>query len=319
MSQRVVEEEWKIVMNEEKLDELSDKNEITICEHLEDPDTNELLAYACLLKKEVLRCTKPLQLGCFILSQARVLMSHYLQRFGCCHDEPLGGYRMPAATYYYVDTDSYIVSKTVADEAMAKEYNSDMFGNNIGQLEDDLKGGKIIRANFLAPKTYVLEFVKDGAIYIKVRCKGIPHTKEIIKMQPKCDGRISLKSGRALYHLIDPDGKPQPAPYDETQPYIRNYLDCECYHWVQFYGYSVVAHFDQFRKLYFRKSATGIAEVNISKANRHLSRSLWWSKGKRKILNIDSGFSVPLGHNLYIADEQPQDFVAEEEQFFVDD
>ena len=51
MSQRVVEEEWKIVMNEEKLDELSDKNEITICEHLEDPDTNELLAYACLLKK----------------------------------------------------------------------------------------------------------------------------------------------------------------------------------------------------------------------------------------------------------------------------
>ena len=28
-----MEEEWKIVMNEEKLDELSDKNEITICEH----------------------------------------------------------------------------------------------------------------------------------------------------------------------------------------------------------------------------------------------------------------------------------------------
>lgn len=320
MSQRAVEEEWKIISDYSKIDEYLDEHEVTVCEHLENEE-GDLIAYACLVQKDEVKCTKPLQLGCFILSQARVWMSKFLKRFGQSPSRLLGGYKLPSHTYYYVDTDSYIVDQSASNQAMAQNYNVDMFGTDIGQLEDDLKGGKIIRANFLAPKTYVLEFVKDGAVYVKVRCKGIPHTKEIIKVQPKKDGPRSIRSGRALYHLVDPDGVPQPAPYDPTQPYIRNHLDCEAYHWVQFYGYSVVAQFDQFRKLYFGRAPSRIADVTIKSANRHLSRDLWWSKGKRKVINMDTGFSVPIGHNLYDKNDIPQDvdLFAEEEQNFEDD
>lgn len=314
MSQRVVEEEWKIISADELEKETEDK-EVTITEHLMDEELN-LLAYAVLIQKDEVKVSKPLQLGCFILSYARVLMSKYLSQIGCSTVAPLGGYQLKSHSYYYTDTDALVLENN-AVETTEEGCFASMFGSDLGKLEDELKGGKIIRASFLAPKSYCIEYIKDNKIYTKVRCKGVPHTKEQLVVQPYCNGPVSLRSSRAVYHLMDPQGRPEPSPFNADEPHIRNFLDCDAFHLVQFSGYKVLAQFDKFSKKYFSKAPSSIADISINKANRHLSRDLWWSKRKRAVIDQEKGFSVPCGHKDYPIDEQDHILAFnEEEQFF---
>lgn len=314
MSQRVVEEEWKILQPDALEKETEDK-EVVLTEHLTD-ELGSLLGYACLIQKDEVKVTKPLQLGCFILSWARVLMSRYLSNLGCSIVAPKGGYQLKSHSYYYTDTDALVLEHDAVERTKEGPFGS-MFGSNLGDLEDELKGGKIIRASFLAPKSYCIEYVKDGKVYTKVRCKGVPHTKEQLVVQPFCNGPISLRVARAEYHLIDPQGNPEPSPFVPEEPYIRNFLDCDAFHLVQFSGYKVFARFDKFNKKYFSKAPSSIADISINKANRHLSKDLWWTKRKRAVIDQESGFSVPIGHKDYpIAEEDHNTSPDGEEQFF---
>jgi hypothetical protein len=317
MSQHVIEEEWHII-TEDKFAKETEGKEVNVTEPLEDEEGN-LLAYAALIVKDEVKVTKPLQLGCFILSQARVLMSKCLSHIGRAAGNQLGGYNLPNAAYYYQDTDSGIWQRSQVEDA--KQRFPQLFGGDLGQLEDDLKGGKIIRANFLAPKTYCLEYVKGGQLFVKVRCKGVPHTKDIIAVQPECNGDIELRSSRAKYYLIDRFGKYEVDPYEHNKIKARRHLDCEAFHNVQFNNFKVLAEYTQFKKLYFSKAPSKIADIRIYEANRHLSRHLWWSKGKRSVMDWMTGFSLPLGHIDYPVAEVPQqlELVNDEEQVFVDD
>lgn len=314
MSQRVVEEEWKIV-TEECLEQETESKEVTLTEHLVD-ENGDLLAYALLIQKDEVKVSKPVQMGAFILSYARCLMSKYLSEIGRSMAAPLGGYQLRSHAYYYTDTDALVLQQCAVEDTMNSPYNS-MFGSDLGKLEDELKGGKIIRASFLAPKSYCIEYVKDGKIYTKVRCKGVPHTKDQLIVQPYCNGPVSLRFSRAEYHLIDPSGKPEHSPFGDGGDYVRNYLDCDAFHLVQFSNYKVFARFDKFSKKYFNKAPSSIADISINKANRHLSKDLWWDKKKRAVVDKEKGFSIPIGHKDYPqADDNTIEIVNEEEQFF---
>ncbi len=111
--------------------------------------------------------TKPVYLAAFILAYARQYMSELTRGFE--------GYDRPEHAFLYTDTDSFVLRNETKNILQA--CRPDVFGTALGQLEDELSGGRIIRATFLAPKTYCLEFVTKDTRELKtiVRCKGVPH------------------------------------------------------------------------------------------------------------------------------------------------
>jgi hypothetical protein len=54
-----------------------------------------------------------------------------------------------------------------------------VLGEELGQLKDELKGGKIMGLLVLAPKTYMIAYVdiKTKQLMVQMKCKGIPHYK----------------------------------------------------------------------------------------------------------------------------------------------
>lgn len=101
---------------------------------------------------------KPTHLGAFILSYSRLVMSMIADKmnamYGVGHD-----------TFAYTDTDSYFFH--------AKHSHILDKSDDIGSFVDELKGGKIIRAIFIAPKLYAVQYLMpNGEIYYKFRMKG---------------------------------------------------------------------------------------------------------------------------------------------------
>lgn len=161
--------------------------------------------------------SQPTQLSVWILAYARRHMSRIIRR--------MGGYTNPGCTYYYTDTDSLIVHKSAYDMIPRK-----FIGSNLGQLEDELGGKKILQAVFLAPKTYALSIVdSEGNLFYKIRCKGIPHRGDLIR--GKCIdeeyGQFDIdellnspvdfkKKTYLLSSLESEDEKPLAVPYIST-------------------------------------------------------------------------------------------------------
>lgn len=97
--------------------------------------------------------TKPSQIGVFVLAYSREIMLNYFEKSNPYFisdnlEEALMN------DIYYTDTDSMQVHVR----------NKLPFGKQMGCLDDDLKGGKIIQAFWIAPKLYCLEYViiEDG-------------------------------------------------------------------------------------------------------------------------------------------------------------
>ena len=142
------------------------------------------------------------QLSVFILSRARIHMSK-LHR-------AIDGYRNKANTLLYTDTDSMVVHAHVAP--LLQKY----CGSNLGDLENEFPNSKIIRARFLAPKTYALTVLKDDIRHYKIRCKGIPHRGDLFKASeseltpPSFDEVTSALNGevnlQTRYYVLERDG-----------------------------------------------------------------------------------------------------------------
>lgn len=114
--------------------------------------------------------TKPVYIAAQITAHSRLICNEALYE--------LDALNYPERVFHYSDTDSFVLPVKVLKAA--KEKN--MIGKELGMLDDELDGGKIIRAIYLAPKTYILEFIReDNQIYSKVRCKGIPHESGFIE------------------------------------------------------------------------------------------------------------------------------------------
>lgn len=301
MSQRKIDEEWQIIYPND-IGDYREKNIIIRVEPLMDAMNGTLLAYAVLRENPKAKISKPLQLGCWILAEARILMSRYLYK--------LHGYMDPASAYYYTDTDCLFLHHDAIKRYQEEDNHPSIFGKQLGALKDELDGGKVVRAVFLAPKTYCIEYlardynkwIKDEngedtkepnafhgkwRLYVKTRCKGIPHTND---SRLVTGAKPQRGEKQTWYQLISNKNK---------LLYESDYIDMYMFAAVMFHEAQVVCCFDQFKKLYFGKSHNSIADVQILRSNRHLSKTSWWSKNIRKVLDPVFGFSVPKGHVDY--------------------
>jgi len=251
-------------------------------------ENNEHLAYYVETKKQEKSISKPSNLGVFILSKSRVLMSEYTRVFN--------GYYEPDNCPYYCDTDSLIVHNDV----YLKYSHEDIFGSKWGQLKDELGSNcKIVAAYFPAPKTYALEYWclnSDNTISVKwyIRAKGIPK------------GEISCSNAKS-YEELNETLKDRPDELKEAlfTLYTRDGFKKETRNTLPFYFFEqmmlnncyVVAHFGALKKYLLDDDRLGCTvKLNLD-LHRTINQKRWWDNGKRIIpSNNIWGYSVPAGH-----------------------
>ncbi len=102
---------------------------------------------------------KPTYLGAFILSYSRKIMREHMQ---IANPE-----QKIQDDFMYTDTDSL--------QMHARQFALLQVGSDMGMMSNDLEGGgKVIRAIWIAPKVYLLEYItKNGDIKYHVRAKGV--------------------------------------------------------------------------------------------------------------------------------------------------
>lgn len=158
---------------------LEDHHEVELHEVKE----NWVVASGQRKQKEKLM-TKPSQLGAFVLSYSRLVMNNYFDKLdpyrrrlvAATTEETLSEQQVEDVqqsmrhSIYYTDTDSLFLSSTLHWDMI-----KDDFVDGLGKLDDELKGGKIVEAYFLAPKLYgILYVTADNQRHTKLRAKGIP-------------------------------------------------------------------------------------------------------------------------------------------------
>lgn len=108
--------------------------------------------------------TKPVYIASQITAYSRLICNEAL--------DSIGAIKQPSQSFIYSDTDSFVIPCSAYKKAEEKG----LIGKELGQLDDELDGGKITKAIMLAPKTYIMEYITpDNETFWKVRCKGIPH------------------------------------------------------------------------------------------------------------------------------------------------
>lgn len=117
-------------------------------------------------KKLASKITKPTHLGAFVLSYSRLVMLDYLEK----SNPHFNSSNIPAKVkndIYYTDTDSIQVH---ARNGIAQS-------RELGGIADDLGAEcKILRGYWIAPKLYMLEYIKRGSdeLFYHFRGKGVP-------------------------------------------------------------------------------------------------------------------------------------------------
>jgi hypothetical protein len=171
--EKLHEEKTKIISENETINKIYQNNAVPVDETLANKEQ-------CLIKyvENRLPVIKvPLHIGSFILAYARKIMNQAIDGFG--------GFTNWNKTFYYTDTDSlYVHHKQYLE---LQKNHPELIGKELGQLKDDLpkiKNGKIIKAIFVSPKLYIIEYVgidddKESKTYGQVvvrksiRAKGI--------------------------------------------------------------------------------------------------------------------------------------------------
>jgi hypothetical protein len=116
------------------------------------------------------RCiTKPTHLGAFILAYSRRIMLGYMKESNP-HFDSTDENKKIENDFYYTDTDSLQIH--VKNAKLMKNLGNKELGGITDDLGDD---SKIIRGIWIAPKLYMLEYVKKGdkSIHYHFRGKGL--------------------------------------------------------------------------------------------------------------------------------------------------
>jgi len=239
--------------------------------------------------------SKPLQIGVSLLAQSRIIMSDY-----CIQ---LGSYRNPDCQVLYCDTDSLVIYRKCWEAARVKYPGS--FGSEFGQLKDEVAGGLIVAAVFLAPKTYIYYYIdiKTTKVYAGIRSKGIPMPSKIVDRSGKflvhyqpsvCDAPSERDLRTVSFALCERE------PDSEGNIQVRKYLPIpKIEDFISMYEEDTYI-LGCFGKLSRAVSNTGSKntafpvqlELNMERA---MNRTIWWKGGKRTIIQ---DFSVPPGHIL---------------------
>jgi hypothetical protein len=243
----------------------------------------------------------PAHITAFITSYARKHISQIVRS--------VNGYKNPATAFYYTDTDSLILHKNV--EEMIEQWK----GKDLGQLDDELGGGKIIAAVFLAKKTYCVQYLKkvqqEGKTVVKllhkVRCKGIPHTnnhlekkdyefdqdwkEKNMEIYSTKDGYVELKNRFYISHKY---GKKKT---------ISKHLDLDHYMSCLIGSRTVEVIYGGMDRKLRRKGDTSVSHKSL-----WLSRRLvgddghMWTKETR-CWDAANQISYPIGHKNYKEEE----------------
>jgi hypothetical protein len=290
MSQKPIEDDWKVFTlgDEEALNKACMNKKVLGFEFL--CSNNKVNAVAVRMKRKNPVPTKPIYLGAQILANSRVHMSHIL--------DSIGGYDDPNCAFYYTDTDSYCLHA----EGYNKLKKGIYWGKELGCICDDLEeGSKVLRAIFLAPKTYILEYLTGTSpheLRWKIRCKGIPHrtisggeTDRVVDVRKALEQQLQpLKDFKNVqYSLMDT----KETPYKLVS--THNTLTYDMYAKMLLHDYTVVVRFLTFKSSYGMKSRSlqNFAQIEKIPMARDMCRNKWWSK-KKRILS-QSGISYPQG------------------------
>jgi hypothetical protein len=126
--------------------------------------------YEMLTEKKI---TKPSHLSMFVLAYSRKIMSQ--------HSHSLNPEDDIERMQFYTDTDSIVCLASNVFNENGTVRDGVRFGSSLGALDDELGGGKIVRATFYTRKFYCLEYVKlnkKSGVYelnVKLVGKGVPN------------------------------------------------------------------------------------------------------------------------------------------------
>ena len=129
-------------------------------------------------KKKVFGITvdKPIQLGAYVLAYSRQIMCTFMDRLDPMRTQVVDRESFNqswANQYYYSDTDSMFIPSEIVERVKSSFFDGEG-SKKLGQLDDELEGGKIVEYYGIAPKLYACKVLKaNGAIEIKIRGKGV--------------------------------------------------------------------------------------------------------------------------------------------------
>jgi hypothetical protein len=236
--------------------------------------------------------TKTSNIGVSILAKARKDISEVLRS--------VNGYRNPQAIPYYGDTDSLIFHANIYNDFK----DNGRFGKDWGKMKNEFPASKIVRAFFLAPKTYAMELwswntdPKKGVIGIMsswhIRAKGIPRSETVTtaekfsKVQKLTDHK-TYDLQELTYSLISRDGK---------LISIYSGLSIDYFESMALHNHYVIAHFSTLKKFLVDEKSWAASVKLITNLHRSINENDWWKCGKR-YLEYDHGPSYPFGHYSY--------------------
>lgn len=275
---------------------------------------------------------KPTELGVQVLSNSKhgMLGSYGSGTIG--FDIVSGGLRDPDLAAYYQDTDSVVAHLRAVENA--KQVCPHIFGENLGQWADELRGGKIIQCICLAAKTYIIVYIsapeKDGKCrrYWKVRCKGIPHLNCTIPAYTIEHGeeqegnfvpltwnlRWEESSDYHEWENTSDDLKfreysvvkkkiitdPLRSQYREGKVDVSRGWSCITYNMfdLMLHGeIKVVAGFGGFKKRLFNKSPMNAASIIQQRTHRTIDADRWWKENNSRALIDGTLTAYPLGYD----------------------
>lgn len=131
-------------------------------------EAQEVLAFKISLEAPSTAPTRPVYIASQVTAHSRMIMNRYLFVMALLYTI--------AVMFKYTDTDSLVVH--ASDYERAYNMNKAWFGKDLGQLDDELEGGRIVYFAALCPKFYIIIFKKSNEkLYMKIRTKGFPHPK----------------------------------------------------------------------------------------------------------------------------------------------
>lgn len=282
-NQMLHEHDWKVHYEDIDLSKALKNNSITKVEWVINTDGVILGILAAHLADT--RPNKPLAIGVNILAFSRILMSWYTRI--------IKGYWNENHASYYGDTDSMIIHRRAFDY-VKKLNDQQVLGDDFGKLKEEYPGSKMIRAIFLAPKTYIMEFfTPQMKRWWKIAAKGIPQSENTIdvdKYYNELDVDVAdrvrdLKD--VVYSLLDKD---------------NNIVSTRvCLNWDYFFrmtkGFKVVVSFGALKRRLVNPNAgniPGTVELNLDQF-RTINQNDWWASGKRSNYS-EFEVSFPKGH-----------------------
>ena len=121
---------------------------------------------------------KPMQLGSYILAYSRTLMTSFMDKIDPVRMNITDRASLEeswANTFYYGDTDSMFIHSSTLHRLKGVLYDPSVHkAKELGMLDDELEGGKIVELYAPAPKLYANKYVTpDEEMHEKIRGKGI--------------------------------------------------------------------------------------------------------------------------------------------------